>query len=157
MERIDVALKGSFSGITAAMEKNVPKADISEFVQMVTSGLNAQEIEHAVGGMVRDLGFMVLVKIDQGPLASVLGKQKKMSLFLIGNPVLANGMYEHHPGAGLFAPLRALIYEDYQGTCHFTYERPSTVLEHFSNDAIRSVARVLDQKMELLAERLARC
>ena len=38
--------------------------------------------------------------------------------------------------------------------CHFTYERPSTLLEHFSNDKIRAVARMLDQKMEQLARRL---
>src|SRR5262249_6127940 len=35
-----------------------------------------------------------------------------MSLYLIGNPLLANRMYEQHPAVGLYAPLRASIYED---------------------------------------------
>ena len=61
-------------------------------------------------------------------------------------------MYDQRPAVGLYAPLRALIYEDEQGC--LTYERPSTLLEQFNNDEIRAVARMLDQRMEQLATRL---
>ncbi|MGH9875807.1 MAG: DUF302 domain-containing protein, partial [Pyrinomonadaceae bacterium] len=100
---------------------------------------------------VGDLGFMILGKIDQGPLVSLLGKPKKMTTYLIGNPVLANRMFEQHPGVGLYAPLRGSIYEDYEGKSHFTYDRPSTVLEQFENSEIRAVAKMLDEKMASLA------
>ena len=63
-------------------------------------------------------------------------------------------MYDQRPAVGLYAPLRALIYEDEQGICFLTYERPSTLLEQFNNDEIRAVARMLDQRMEQLATRL---
>jgi uncharacterized protein (DUF302 family) len=78
-----------------------------------------------------------------------------MSVYLIGNPVLANRMYEQHPAIGLYAPLRVSIYEDYAGKCHFTYDRPSKLLEQFKNVEIRVVGRMLDRKMESLADRLA--
>jgi uncharacterized protein (DUF302 family) len=78
-----------------------------------------------------------------------------MSLYLIGNPVLANRMYEQDPAVGLYAPLRASIYEDKEGKCHITYELPSSLLEQFRNEEIRVVARLLDGKMESLAGRLA--
>ncbi len=103
--------------------------------------VSAQEIEKTIQTMVGDLGFMILAKIDQGPLVSLLGKAKKMSVYLIGNPMLANRMYEQHPGVGLSAPLRAAIYED--------YDRPSTLLEQFGNEEIRVVARVLNERMGL--------
>jgi hypothetical protein len=63
-------------------------------------------------------------------------------------------MYEQHAAVGLYAPLRASVFEHYDGKCHFTYERPSGLLEQFQNEEIRAVARLLDQKMESLADRL---
>ena len=154
VERIDILLQRTFPEACAALEEQAPKADVAAFVKMVTSGWDARRIELAIQGMVGELGFMILGKLEQGPLVSVLGKPKKMSLYLIGNPVLANRMYDQRAAVGLYAPLRALIYEDEKGTCHFTYEKPSTVLEQFSDDEIRAVARLLDQKMEQLATRL---
>jgi uncharacterized protein (DUF302 family) len=156
LERIDAPSKKSFSEMTAALEEQVPSADVSTFAQMITLRLDAQEIARAIDGMVGDLGFLVLAKIDQGPLVSLLGKPKKMSVYLIGNPVLANRMYEENPAVGLYAPLRAVIYGDHHGIRHFTYDRPSRLLEQFDNEEIRTVARVLDQRMEVLADRLAR-
>src|SRR5215510_14183377 len=123
---------------------------------MIAKRPSAREIERAIDGMVGELGFMVLAKLDQGPLVSLLGKLKKMSLYLIGNPALANRMYEQRPAVSLYAPLRASVYEDDRGKCHFTYERPSALLEQFNNEEIRMVARMLDQKMETLAERLVK-
>ena len=76
---------------------------------MVASGWDARRIERAIEEMVGELWFMILGKLEQGPLVSLLGKPKKMSLYLIGNPVLANRMYDQHPAVGLYAPPRALI------------------------------------------------
>jgi uncharacterized protein (DUF302 family) len=155
VERVDVLATKSFSEVVATLERHVPIGDMSTILRMIASRPSAQEIERAIGNMVGDLGFIVLAKLDQGPLVSLLGKPKKMSLYLIGNPVLANRMYEQHPAVGLYAPLRASIYEDHVGKCHFTYERPSKLLEQFKSEEIRVVGRMLDQKMESLAVLLA--
>ena len=152
VERIDAASTKSFSEVVATLEQQVPIADISVFIQMIASRFNAQEIERAVEGMVGDLGFLVLGKIDHGPLVSLLGKPKKMTVYLLGNPVLANRMYELRPEIGLYAPLRAFVYEDYGGVSHFSYDRPSSLLQQFDNEEVMSVARILDDRMSKLAE-----
>ena len=41
--------------------------------------LAATTIEAQVQSMAGDLGFMILGKVDQGPLVSLLGKTKKMT------------------------------------------------------------------------------
>jgi len=151
VERIDVESKKPFDGLTTAFEKKIPAADFPAFVRLATSRASVREIEAKVQAMAGDLGFMVLGKIDQGPLVSLLGKPKKMTTYLIGNPVLANRMFEQHPGVGLYAPLRASIYEDYEGRSHFTYDRPSTLLGQFENSEIRAVAKMLDEKLASLA------
>jgi uncharacterized protein (DUF302 family) len=86
---------------------------------------------------------------------SLLGRPKKLSLYAIGNPVLANRMFERQPAVGLYAPLRACLYEDHEGQAHFTYERPSASLAQFDDAEVRAVAQVLDAKMAALAAYLA--
>ena len=150
VERIEAASRRSFAATVAAFEEKIPAADVSLFVQLINANASAAHVEQAVQNMAGDLGFMRFAKIDQGPLVSQLGKSKKMSVYLMGNPVLANRMYEQNPAVGLYAPLRVAIYEDYQGVTHFTYDRPSSLLAQFQDDKIRAVAQLLDEKMGAL-------
>ena len=155
VERIDVTSKRPYEGVRAALEASVPSANLATLTQLVTTNADARQIEHAVNEMVGDLGFMLFAKIDQGPLVSRLGQPKKMSVYLLGNPVLANRMYEQDRAVGLYAPLRVSIYEDPDGiTTHFSYDLPSSLLEQFSNGEMRAVGRVLDDKMATLAARV---
>jgi uncharacterized protein (DUF302 family) len=154
-ERIEVVSKRSFAETIAVLERKIPAADPATFAQLVNSRATAAQVEETVQTMAGDLGFVTLAKIDQGPLVSLLGKPKKMTVYLIGNPVLANRMFEHHPAVGVYAPLRVAIYEDYAGVTHFTYERPSSLLTQFNNAEIGAIARVLDEKLTVLASHLA--
>ncbi len=146
-ERVEVTSTKSFSETIAAFERRIPMADISVFARLVAAAANAKEIENIVEGMVGDLGFLIVAKIDQGPLVSLMGKKKKMTLYLIGNPVLANRMYERNPAIGVYAPLRVMVYEGDDGKTRVTYDRPSTLLEQFGDEEVRSVARTLDERM----------
>jgi uncharacterized protein (DUF302 family) len=154
VERIDVGLDGSFSETTALFEQKVPRADLSRFAQLVTSEATPQQVEDTVRNMAGDLEFMVLARIDAGPLVSRLGRPKKMTVFLIGNPAIANRMYEEDPATGLYAPLRVELYEDYGGRVHFTYDLPSSLLRQFHNVKIDQVAELLDAKLLALAASL---
>jgi uncharacterized protein (DUF302 family) len=154
VERVDAVCERSFAETVATFEREVPAANMPAIAQLVASQASANDIETRVAAMVGDLAFMILGKVDQGPLVSLLGKPKKMSVYLVGNPVLANRMYEQHPGTGLYAPLRVAIYEDDGGTTHFTYEKPSTSLAQFQNETIRVVASTLDDKMGALTARV---
>jgi uncharacterized protein (DUF302 family) len=155
VERVDVETRHGFAHVVAALERRVPVGDAVTLGELARSRVSAAQIETAVQAMVGDLGLMILAKLEQGALVSLLGKPKKLSTYLIGNPVLANRMFERNPAVGGYAPLRATVYEDYAGNTHFTYERPSTSLSQFDDAEIRAVARVLDEKMARLTAYLA--
>jgi uncharacterized protein (DUF302 family) len=155
VERIDAVSSLSFIQLATAFEALIPTADLSAFERMVASRSEPKEVERAVEGMVGKLGFVALAKINQGPLVSLLGNPKEMTLYLIGNPVLANRMYEQHRAVGLYAPLRVSIYQGSDRRAHITYERPSGLLAQFNNQVVREVASVLDQRMEELITLLA--
>jgi uncharacterized protein (DUF302 family) len=155
VERIDVTTKGSFEQATAAFERNVPTVDVAMLTRLAESQSSAGEIKAAVARAQGDLEFMIFAKIPQGPLTSLLGTPKKLSVYLIGNPVMANRMFERNRGAGLYAPLRVSLYEDQAGTVHFAYDRPSSLLGSFDDAEINTVAALLDDKMATLSRRLA--
>jgi len=155
VERVDVISAQSFAETVAAFEKKVPAADLAALNRLANGHASRREVEASVQAMVGDLGFMILGKIDQGPLVSLLGKPKKLSVYLIGNPVLANRMFEQNPAVGVYAPLRVSIYEDYEGKAHFTYEKPSSSLAQFDHAEIHAVAKMLDDKMNQLTAHIA--
>jgi hypothetical protein len=155
VERIDVATKASFEQATATFEENVPTADTTLLARLVEARSSAAEIQVALAHMQGDLEFMIFAKLVQGSLTSLLGTPKKLSVYLIGNPVIANRMFERNRAAGLYAPLRVALYEDPSGTVHFAYDRPSSLLGSFDDAEIDAVAALLDDKMATLSRRLA--
>ncbi len=153
-ERVEVISTKSFSETIAAFERRIPMADSTAFGRLVADDASTREIEDVIEGMVGDLGFLILAKLDQGPLVSLMGKKKKMTVYLIGNPVLANQMFERNPAIGVYAPLRVSVYEGQDGKTRVTYDRPSTLLEQFGDEDVKSVARMLDEKMSRLTKDL---
>ena len=152
VERFDYPSSKTFEQVIAALEQQVPRADLPKLSQLVVLQAPAGEIEKTVQAMVGDLGFMHFAKLDQGPLVSLLGKRKRLTVYLLGNPVLANRMFEHRPDVGLYAPLRASVYEDDRGVAHLKYDRPLTLLQQFNQEDVTAVARMLDERMAKLAE-----
>jgi hypothetical protein len=122
VERIDVTTTRNFQEAEAVLEKSAPAVTPGLFKGLVESRANAEEIQTALSRVQGDLEFMTLAKIPQGELTSLLGTPKRLTVYLIGNPAIANRMFERNRGAGLYAPLRAALYEDTSGTVHFSYD-----------------------------------
>ena len=59
-------------------------------------------------------------------------------------------MTQHDIRAGLYAPLRVLIYEDEKGKTCIEYDKPSTLFGEFGNAKVTEVATMLDRKLEQL-------
>jgi uncharacterized protein (DUF302 family) len=154
-KRIDISSAKPFPFTLAALENRVPPADLPALTRLASSRAGPQGIEDALQVMVGDSGFIRLAKVDQRPLASLVGKPQRMAVYLLANPVLANRMCERHPAVGVYAPLRVSIYEE-GGRTHFTYDQPSGLLNQFDDEEIRAVGRILDDKVSALADYVLR-
>jgi len=75
---------------------------------------------------------------------------KKDIQYILGNPIIAIQMTRHNLAAGLYAPLRVLVYEDDRGRTCLEYDKPSSLFGQFNDDQIASVASMLDRKLENL-------
>jgi uncharacterized protein (DUF302 family) len=57
-------------------------------------------------------------------------------------------MTRHQLAAGLYAPLRIVLYEDQEGHSVFEYDRPSSLFGQFVDQQVDDVARGLDVALE---------
>jgi hypothetical protein len=94
-------------------------------------------------GLVRAHGLL-LPLVGQPPAKAVQ--------YAIGNPLVAVEMTRYNLVAGLYAPLRAIIWEDKQGTTRIDYDLPSSLFGQFRDAHIDAVAAKLDWKMAALVK-----
>src|SRR5438045_729160 len=95
-------------------------------------------------------GFMLFGTNDHGALLRLAGQRRKAVQYVVGNPLFALQMTQHDIRAGLYAPLRVLIYENEEGKTCVEYDRPSSFFGQFGNDRINATAAMLDKKLEAL-------
>lgn len=96
-------------------------------------------------------GMMVMAQVDQGHMLSMTGLNLKATLFLVGNPTVGKKLFDQNHGVGLYVPLRVFVYEA-NGKTFVSYDKPSSLLEQFNDKQINMVAKMLDQKVEGLAQ-----
>jgi uncharacterized protein (DUF302 family) len=88
--------------------------------------------------------------VDHSFLLSLRGKTSRATQYTIGNPLLATKMTHYLPEAGLYAPLKVVIYEDEEGRAFVAYDGFVSLLAQYQRVEMTQVARVVEQKLEAL-------
>ena len=78
------------------------------------------------------------------------GSRQNLTEYFIGNILSAVELTSANYAAGLYAPLRVIVYENAKGGTTIEYDRPSTQLSQYHNVDIDVVARSLDDRLDKL-------
>lgn len=89
---------------------------------------------------------------NHGELTAADGLRSKAMQYEIGNPLTAERMTRHVLAAGLYAPLRIILYEYPQGRVFFEYDLPSSFFGQFGDDRVTPVGRELDDEIASVLE-----
>ena len=138
-----------FGDVTTAFERQLGRFDPDVYEGLV-AGEDADGARARIEAMAGPSGFMLFGTQDHGSLLRLAGQQWKAIQYVVGNPLFALQMTQHDIRAGLYAPLRVLVYEDGQGKTCVEYDRPSSLFGQFGNDRIAPTAAMLDKKLEAL-------
>jgi uncharacterized protein (DUF302 family) len=139
-----------FAEVTRDFESHVGKFDPTVLPSFRSDAQHVDDVKSQIEAMAGKSGLMLFSITDHGELLTLLGERRKAVQYLVGNPLIAIQMTRHNLAAGLYAPLRVLIYEREQGTTCLEYDQPSSLFGQFNNDRIASVASTLDRKLEEL-------
>jgi uncharacterized protein (DUF302 family) len=149
IKHIHVETKKPFGEVSAALEARMGKFDPAVYEQM-RNGSDPEVVRGRLEGMAGPSGFMLFRTSDHGALLRLAGQTRKAVQYLLGNPLFAVRMTQHDIRAGLYAPLRLLIYEDEGGKTCVEYDLPSSLFGQFGNANVTEVAAMLDRKLEQL-------
>ncbi len=132
-------------------DEQVPLLDPLLILRLVVDQAAWRDVETLVERTVGPTGFVSLARLDQGALFSLSGDPVQATLYLVGNPVIANKILAVEPAAALYAPFRVAVFRDAVGA-HVAYDQPSSVFESCGSDAIDAIARELDEMIRTSAE-----
>jgi uncharacterized protein (DUF302 family) len=148
IEHVTMRSSKPFVTVKANLERLVPKLDEGIF-QLVANG----KIERFKQKLEEGPELAIFLFRDHGGLLKTIGRVNKAVQYEIGNPLTASKMTRHQLAAGLYAPLRVMLYEDETGGSIFEYDKPSSLFGQFDDERVTVVARGLDVALERALQR----
>ena len=145
VSHVRVETTKGFAEVTERLGRQLGRLDIGVFRSLP---VEPREVERQIGAMAGSSGFMLFGTMDHGALLSMAGKPVKAVQYVVGNPLFAVQMTRYNLAAGLYAPLRLLVYENDEGKTVLEYDKPSSLFGQFRDDRIATVAEMLDRKLE---------
>ena len=149
VEHIRIGSKKSFDEVKTALESRVRFVQVDLLLPFLQKGDMAgarAELER----LAAPTGLSILYSLNHGAALAMDGGPRKAVGYGIGNVLTAVSMNKHNVAAGLYAPVRVILYEGADGTAVFEYDRPSSMLGLFGNASIDSVAAQLDVALKEL-------
>src|SRR5262249_19556008 len=136
-----------FEEVAKALERQLGTFDPDVRKAAADSG-DTEAAKARIEAMAGPSGLMLFGTQDHGALLRLAGQKRKAIQYVVGNPLVALQMTQHDIRAGLYAPLRVLLYEDERGRTCLEYDKPSSLFGQFNDDRIAPVAAMLDRKLE---------
>lgn len=130
-------------------------APVGPGVQVKVKGTLNQALSN-LKKTVADNGMMVMGELHQGKVLAMTGLHTQSETVFVGNPTVGKKLFSAEPGAGLVVPVRVNLYVDPQGDTILSYIPPSRELDAFGNAKVSGVAKMLDKKLHMLANMLAK-
>src|SRR5262249_37954773 len=149
VEHVRHATNKPFEEVVKGIERQVGRFE-PDVLKSISAGGDYGEIRSKIEAMAGAGGFMLFQTRDHGALLPLIEQKGGALQYPIGKPLFAVQMTQHDIRAGLYAPLRVLIYENDEGQTCVEYDRPSLLFGQFGNNCVSSTAAMLDKKLEAL-------
>ena len=145
VNRFVIETDDTFDDLRKRFESLVPTIDFAELTEEIRSG-DLARVQRYTAEHARH-SFVTFWTFDPTPMMQLVGHSTRAITYMMGNNMIAETMYRHHPGVMLYAPLRTEIYEDTEGAVHLSIDQPSTKFASFGDPRIAKVGAQLDVKL----------
>jgi uncharacterized protein (DUF302 family) len=156
VRHVSLEINADFESFTRILEESLGRFDYSLYKDLET---DPQSVEKRLKALAGEEGLMLFSIQEHGKLLNIVGSPKRAKQYILGNPLIAVTMTRRDIRAGLYAPLRVLVYEADDRSTRIEFDQPSSLFGQFNNPDVTTVARSLDTKLANLiktTERLAK-
>jgi uncharacterized protein (DUF302 family) len=134
----------AYDDVRKALEK-LPKFD--DRIRALLHYGEIARVEAELNKIQGDAGLVIFSVATHGDWLQIRSGKRNAAQYVIGNVLVSSQMTQHELAAGLYAPLRIMLYESKAGTATFEYDQPSSLFGQYCNESVTAVARDLDQKI----------
>lgn len=143
IEHVTITTSKPFAETANALEASVPHVDDGIWQRLEEGDAAAVRRELEAGAPL-----LIFLKRDHGSTDQMIDFGRNCIQYEIGNPLTAAKMTSKVLAAGLYAPLRVVLYENASGGSTFEYDLPSTQFGQFGNPDVLQVGKMLDDEIE---------
>jgi uncharacterized protein (DUF302 family) len=120
---------------------------LDDSVRALLTNNDIEGLRAALKRIAGEDGLAIHYVALHGDLLALKGERRPLTAYYIGNVLSAVEMTNVNPAAGLYAPLRVVVYANGQGGTTMEYDRPTSMFGQFKSAEIDAMAKSLDQRL----------
>jgi uncharacterized protein (DUF302 family) len=148
VEHVTVSSSKPYPAVKQELEARLGRLD--DHIRTLLKEDKVDELRAAVQKAAGKDGLVIHYIGVHGDWLALKGKRANGTEYFTGNVLTATEMTSVNMAAGLYAPLRIMVYENAQGGTTIEYDKPSTQLGQFHSAAIDVQGRSLDDRLAKL-------
>ncbi|TFK75963.1 hypothetical protein BDN72DRAFT_831397 [Pluteus cervinus] len=151
---VTVETSVSVDEVISRLETQTNKTGSQSLLPKVRTATTREEIENIVKTITGDRDFLYFTQYDHGSWMNIYNSNvngPKAIVFVIGNPLIAQGIMRHDLRSALNIPPRLLILEkdDHSGS-KVVYHLPSSVMALSNGSELKAATLDLDDRLRRL-------
>jgi len=155
IQHTEVATGRTYEALVEAFEHELGYLDPLIGARLLEQKASWNEVEREMARMAGPRGLMIIFRADQGRITSLSGQEKRCSLYLVGNPVIADQIISIDLRASFYVPFRVSLYDDGgPDGAVISYDRPSSFLAALGKPELTEFGALLDRKIDDVATAL---
>jgi uncharacterized protein (DUF302 family) len=156
IEHVKEMIKRHYGDVLNALEERLGTEESQrETMHLLLSEAPWEQILQRIEKDNGTSGFITFLRVDHGLLNERARKKNRaVTTYAVGNPLLAMEMTSKQPAVALYAPLRLAVYEEDENTTVIEYDRFASLVAQYNDEHIARIAQMVDQKLDALVDEL---
>jgi uncharacterized protein (DUF302 family) len=148
VEHVKITTTKPYAEVRAEIEKlgRIDDGVRASFTEKLKNN-DVEGLRDALKKLAGEDGLTIMFVVPHGDFLALKGERRPLTAYLIGNALSAVEMTKINPAAGLYAPLRVVVYANVQGGTTMEYDKPTTMFGQFRDPEIDATAQSLDQRL----------
>jgi uncharacterized protein (DUF302 family) len=151
---VTIRSQKSFAEVIQAIESRLQHFSISKYSEYIAHG-DREGLEAYVEQVSAPGKFSIFWELEQGSWFRLSGIPIESKLYLVGNAVIARGLFRHSAAAGLGAPVRICVSQRDGEQTRIDMDLPSAFFGKFPEMRDSDVPGLLDAEMVKFFEEAA--
>jgi len=148
IDHVTVSSSKPYASVKQDLESRLGRLD--DHIRTLLKQNKVEELHAALQKAAGNDGLVIHYIGLHGDWLVLKGQRKHGTEYFTGNILTAVEMTNVNMAAGLYAPLRIMVYENAQGGTTIEYDKPSTQLSQFHSAQIDAQGRSLDDRLAKL-------